>query len=183
METLNSSANLLSPDCYMVTDAYYHIPIHHDQQKYLKVAVQMSPWVAHFQYRALPFGIAIAPRVFTKGGGTRQERVGRLCSILGRLSPDRGNPSGCTKTVWQNLKILDTQGWQLNREKSSLVPSQIRQFLGIIINSKEQKFLLPQPKIEAIEQLVLPLLSDPKTSIRRAMSLLGLLTATIPAVT
>lgn len=66
METLNSSANVLSPDCYMVTDAYYHIPIHHDQQKYLKVAVQMSPRVAHFQYRALPFGIAIAPRVFTK---------------------------------------------------------------------------------------------------------------------
>lgn len=59
-----------SPDCYMVTidlkDAHYDVPIHQDHQKYLRVAVQMGPRVVHFQYRALPFGIAIAPRVFTK---------------------------------------------------------------------------------------------------------------------
>lgn len=70
METLKYTVNLLCPDCFMVTidlrDAYYHVPIYQDHQKFLRVAVQMGPHVVHLQYQALPFGVAIAPRIFTK---------------------------------------------------------------------------------------------------------------------
>lgn len=70
METLKSTINLLSAESFIVTvdlkDAYYHVPIHPDYQKFLLVAVQIDSQVIHLQYQALPFGIAIAPRNFTK---------------------------------------------------------------------------------------------------------------------
>ncbi|CAJ0960520.1 unnamed protein product [Ranitomeya imitator] len=47
-------------------DAYYHVPIHEDFQKFLIVAVSMEGSIHHFQFRALPFGLSAAPRVFTK---------------------------------------------------------------------------------------------------------------------
>lgn len=47
-------------------DAYLHIPIHRDFQRYLRLAVKVNSEVLHFQYQALPFGLASSPRIFTK---------------------------------------------------------------------------------------------------------------------
>ncbi|CAJ0944686.1 unnamed protein product [Ranitomeya imitator] len=47
-------------------DAYYHLPIHAEHQQYLRVAVTLEGKVRHFQYVAMPFGLSMAPRVFTK---------------------------------------------------------------------------------------------------------------------
>lgn len=58
------------------------------------------------------------------------------------------------------LDILGNLGWLVNREKSSLVPSQLRQFLGILIDTKAQRYFLPQQKIEAITPCILPLLAN-----------------------
>lgn len=70
METINFTINLLFKNCYMVSvdlkDAYYHVPIHPKVQRYLRVAVRLGAKICHFQYQALPFGITIAPRIFTK---------------------------------------------------------------------------------------------------------------------
>ncbi|XP_072006291.1 uncharacterized protein [Engystomops pustulosus] len=71
MESVRSATQLIYTDHYMCTidlrDAYYHIPIHHSSQKFLRFSV-FSPEgsILHFQFRALPFGISSAPRVFTK---------------------------------------------------------------------------------------------------------------------
>lgn len=59
METIRSTVRLLSPNCFMVSvdlkDAYYHIPIHPEFQKYLRVAIKMGSRIIHLQYRAFPF--------------------------------------------------------------------------------------------------------------------------------
>ncbi|XP_071984144.1 uncharacterized protein [Engystomops pustulosus] len=71
MESVRSATQLIYTDHYMCTidlrDAYYHVPIHHSSQKFLRFSV-FSPEgsILHFQFRALPFGISSAPRVFTK---------------------------------------------------------------------------------------------------------------------
>ena len=45
-----------------LTDAYFHVPLHPHFRKYLRFVAQ---GVA-YQFRALPFGLATAPRIFTK---------------------------------------------------------------------------------------------------------------------
>ncbi|CAJ0955088.1 unnamed protein product [Ranitomeya imitator] len=45
-----------------IQDAYLHIPIFPPHQRFLRFAIHDE----HFQFTALPFGLATAPRVFTK---------------------------------------------------------------------------------------------------------------------
>ncbi|XP_077136845.1 uncharacterized protein LOC143793691 [Ranitomeya variabilis] len=70
MESVRSAIKNLFPNCYMVVldlkDAYYHLPIHQSHQQFLRVAVVIDGQIRHLQYRAMPFGLSIAPRVFTK---------------------------------------------------------------------------------------------------------------------
>ncbi|VDI26145.1 Hypothetical predicted protein [Mytilus galloprovincialis] len=44
-------------------DAYFHIPIHKHYRKFLRFSILGKK----YQYRALPFGLRSAPRIFTKG--------------------------------------------------------------------------------------------------------------------
>ena len=44
-----------------LTDAYFHVPIHPQSQKYLRFQTKKEV----FQFRALPFGVATAPLEFT----------------------------------------------------------------------------------------------------------------------
>lgn len=43
-------------------DAYFHFSIHPSHRRFLSFAIGNS----HFQYVALPFGLAASPRVFSK---------------------------------------------------------------------------------------------------------------------
>ncbi|CAJ0965117.1 unnamed protein product [Ranitomeya imitator] len=64
-----------------IQDAYRHIPIFPSHQRFLRFAVQEQ----HFQIVALPFGLATAPRVFTKDSV-------RQCHCSGIHQPIGGNP-------------------------------------------------------------------------------------------
>lgn len=70
MESIRSTIPLLTKNCVMASidleDAYYHVPIHPDYQRYLRLAVQRRGKIIHLQFQAMPFGISSAPRVFTK---------------------------------------------------------------------------------------------------------------------
>ncbi|KAI8503707.1 hypothetical protein Bbelb_186780 [Branchiostoma belcheri] len=66
MESLRLIKHKVRPGDYMakldLTDAYFTIPVHKDDRKYLTFH-----WRGRFyQFQCLPFGIATAPRVFTK---------------------------------------------------------------------------------------------------------------------
>lgn len=43
-------------------DAYFHIAIHHPHQKFLRFAYKGRA----YEYKAIPFGLLLAPRVFSK---------------------------------------------------------------------------------------------------------------------
>ncbi|VDI48308.1 Hypothetical predicted protein [Mytilus galloprovincialis] len=66
MEILRSIMKALKKGDYAVTlglaDAYFHIPIHTDYKQFLRFR-----FLGHsYQFRAMPFGLKSAPRVFTK---------------------------------------------------------------------------------------------------------------------
>lgn len=190
METIKSAVELLFPHCYMVCvdlkDAYYHIPIHPDFQKYLRVAVKMGERTLHFQYKALPFGIKIAPRIFTKIVSEMtahlRESEGIIVPYLDDFLLVGESIQGVQKQLKRTLDVMKNLGWIVNREKSSLIPSKRQKFLGIILDSEVQKSFLPVEKVKVLQDLSLSLRALPATTIRKAMSLLGLFTAAIPAV-
>ena len=66
MEHFSSIKTLLKPGHFMtkldLKDAYLSVAVHPDCQKYLRFVWKNLT----FQFRALPFGLNIAPRVFTR---------------------------------------------------------------------------------------------------------------------
>ncbi|KAM4722898.1 BTB/POZ domain-containing protein 8 [Rhinophrynus dorsalis] len=66
METIQTALKLIRPLSFLtridLKDAYYHIPIREVHRRFLRFHILGE----HYQYRALPFGLATAPRVFTK---------------------------------------------------------------------------------------------------------------------
>ena len=66
MDTIWTAIRMMSPRCYMASidlkDAYYSVPIHKDDQKYLKFYWRGTL----YQYTCFPNGLAICPRKFTK---------------------------------------------------------------------------------------------------------------------
>ena len=66
MENLTTLKSLINPGDYMInidlTDAYLSVPIHQESQKLLRFIWQNKS----YQFKAMPFGLNVAPRVFTK---------------------------------------------------------------------------------------------------------------------
>ncbi|XP_069594281.1 uncharacterized protein [Ranitomeya imitator] len=100
MESIRSTIPLLGKDVVMCTldlkSAYYHVPISLQHQKYLRFAIEKDGSVLHYQFRCLPFGLASAPRVFTKliieivsffkETGYHYNTISRRFPVSGRLS-------------------------------------------------------------------------------------------------
>ncbi|XP_040290022.1 zinc finger protein 502-like [Bufo bufo] len=132
METLASTIPLLSKDVFMCTidlrDAYYHIPIHTNSQRFLRFAIQdISGNVHHYQFRALPFGISSALRIFTKVVVEMVAFARRKGLMIIPYLDDFLLISESLSQINSNLRfflsILDDLGWIVNKEKSVLTPS------------------------------------------------------------
>lgn len=52
------------------------------------------------------------------------------------------------------LSPLESLGWLVNREKSSMVPSQVKPSLGYLVDSRMQQLFLPQEKVGNIVMAV-----------------------------
>lgn len=190
METIASTVNLLKKDCFMASldlqDAYFHIPIEAESQKYLRFAVARGSEVLHFQFRALPFGLSSSPRVFTKLMAEVMAFFHREEILIVPYLDDFLVIGNSANQVSRHLKFfihnLSLLGWIVNYKKSDLSPGRSKIFLGILLDSQIQASFLPAPKQEILMSQVSSFRSAGLVSIRSIMSLLGLLTSTIPAV-
>ena len=66
METLHSIMTVVSPDQWLASldlnDVYFHVPIWSSHQNYFRFH-----WLGQtYQFQVLPFGMSLAPWVFTK---------------------------------------------------------------------------------------------------------------------
>jgi len=119
-----------------LSDAYFHIPIHQASRRYLRFLHQGVVW----QFKALPFGLNTAPRVFTKVTAP----LAAYAHVHGvnlhlyiddwLLNPESEQESLC-HTQW--LIHLSTRlGWLVNRLKSDLTPSQSATYLGMKFDTR-----------------------------------------------
>ncbi|CAJ0962706.1 unnamed protein product [Ranitomeya imitator] len=165
-----------------IKDAYLHIPIFPPHQRFFRFAVLED----HFQFTALPFGLATAPRVFTKVMAAvmaiLHSRGVVVLPYLDDLLIKGPSFQACESSVHITLDSLSRLGWLINLDKSSPVPARRISFLGMILDTSRGLVLLPRSKAQALQQGARTLCHPRPRTIRFAMKILGKMVAAIEAV-
>ncbi|XP_062372037.1 uncharacterized protein LOC134059609 [Sardina pilchardus] len=126
-------------------DAYFHVPIAPHHRQFLRFAFQGR----HFQFRVLPFGLSLSPRVFTRCVTAALSHLqSRGMKILPYLddwlicAPSQSQLALDTTCLLSHVARL---GLRVNFTKSCLEPSQSTVFLGVTLNAVTMK-ACPSPR-------------------------------------
>lgn len=154
-------------------DAYFHVPMAPHHCRFLRFAFQGR----HFQFRVLPFGLSLSPRVFTRFVAAALAPLqARGLKILPHLddwlicAPSRHQAVRDTNTVLEHVRRL---GLRVNLAKSKLVPCQRTVFLGVALDTTS---MLARPSPQRVDDIVGSLAAfrrGAKLPFIRCLSLLG----------
>ncbi len=131
-------------------DAYFHVSILPRHRPFLRFAFEGQA----YQYKVLPFGLSLSPRVFTKVVEVAlvplREQGVRILNYLDDwliLAQSRKQLSAHKDLVLKHLSLL---GLRVNWEKSKLVPTQRISFLGMEFDSVNQTARLTQERAQSV---------------------------------
>jgi hypothetical protein len=158
-------------------DAYFHVPIHPNYRKYLRFAFQGQV----YQFRSMPFGLATAPRVFTK----LMSAVGSHLRVHGIIllqyfddwllhQLDRQLLLYNLEFSWKELLSL---GLLLNADKSDLIPSQDFTFVGMNFLTHINRVRVSIQRISDLLMKVNWVLSQSHITAQEFLSLNGILSS------
>lgn len=147
METYKTVYGLLSKNCCMakidLKYAYFLLPVHATYRKYLRF--QFQDFL--YQFTCVPFGLNVAPRIFTKLmkpiAPLLRQRGFKLVVYLDDLLLIGRDYNECKLLLKETEELLISLGFVLNYEKSIFTPSTEIQFLGYIFNSVNLSIRLP----------------------------------------
>lgn len=179
METNRSIRASILPGMWATSldlaDAYFHCPIAPPFRRYLRFVWDDKV----YQFRALPFGLALAPLVFTKLFQTALAHLHSLSiqihsylddSLLKEFSPV--NLSSHTHIV---IELFLRIGFMISWEKSELIPSQNFIFLGEHYRTDLGLVFPTEIKFLSLCQFIQFSLKEPFLTARQFSQLLGLL--------
>lgn len=181
METIGRVLSCLLPGDWMIVidlkDAYFHIPVFLPHRKYLRFCFAGR----HFQYRAMPFGLTSAPRIFTKVIAAVAQHLHnrgiRFFPYLDDFLMAASDPSELLAQAQYSMTLLQSLGFIINAQKSSLTPSQDQVFIGARIQTALDCVTLPLDRHQAILDQCALLLQQETVTARMVLRLLGLLAA------
>ena len=167
-----------------ITEAYPHLLIAPEQRQFFRLV-----WEGvHYQYRALCFGVAPAPRIFTK---ILRPVIQRLRAAGIRCVPYLDDILILASSREQSIKqsqlavdLLVRLGFLIS-PKSCLDPSRTREFLGMTIDSHRLELRVPREKIRKFRQVVrqsLRLDDQHRLTLRQLAGVIGKIQAMAPAV-
>ena len=158
METLQAILPTLPLGCWMASldlkDAYFHVPIHPSHWKLLRFAIAG----AYYQYKVLPFGLSLAPLVFTRVLGAvvshlRSQGV-QLHAYLDDLLVLASDPEQLRLSLMLVMRTLCLAGYTLNLKKSDLAPTQDLVYIGGRLRTDLGRVFLPVDRREALLSVV-----------------------------
>ncbi|RVE44042.1 hypothetical protein evm_011340 [Chilo suppressalis] len=88
----------------------------------------------------------------------------------------------CKNMIHFTVNLLQSLGFKLNLEKSSLLPKKRCKFLGFIFNSEKMILTLPDTKKEKLRKSIDALLNLYKCKLREFAKFIGLLISCCPAI-
>ncbi|XP_028302785.1 uncharacterized protein LOC114463411 [Gouania willdenowi] len=131
-------------------DAYFHVPIAPHHRPFLRFMFMDKV----YQFRVLPFGLSLAPRIFTRCVAAALSPLQASgVSILPYLddwlviSPTREQVLRDTAALFSHIGNL---GLKVNYAKSNLVPSQVVRYLGLVLDSSVMRASLSPERVSAI---------------------------------
>ncbi|XP_038139792.1 uncharacterized protein LOC119782749, partial [Cyprinodon tularosa] len=160
-------------------DAYFHIPIYPPHRQYLRFAFQG----VCYEYRVLPFGVSLSPRVFircTEAAVAPLRRRGiRLATYLDDwllLAQSEQEARVHTHIVTKHLMDL---GFVINMEKSHLSPTQEICFLGLSLRSVPFTARLSEERVTVFRKCLSQFRLHRSVQFRLCLRLLGLMASAI----
>ncbi len=163
-------------------DAYFHIQVVHRHRRFLRFAFGGKA----YQYKVLPFGLALVPRTFTKCmdaalaplrlQGIRVLNYLDDCLILAH---SRELVSRHRDIVLGHIHSL---GLRMNAKKSVLLPSQRTVFLGVRLDSVQMQARLAPARIPVFTACLARFKLGHHVSVGTCRRLLGLMAAASPVL-
>ena len=167
-------------------DAYFHIPIHRKSRRLLRFATAGNDGLRVFQFRALPFGLTSAPRVFTKVilpiGHLAHTHAICLLQYLDDWILRNTDKSLLVQQASWLLRIMCRVGLVLNVQKSQLAPTQRLIHIGVEYWLDVGLMFPPMDRVHKIESGVSLLLSVQVTTAYFWLSLLGRMSSATDAI-
>jgi hypothetical protein len=154
-------------------DAYFHVSILPRHRPFLRFAFEGRA----YQYKVLPFGLALSPRVFTKVAeaaiAPMCERGVRILNYLDDwliLAQSREQLCEHRDLVLSHLSHL---GLRVNWEKSKLTPGQRISFLGMELDSINMTARLTEARVQSVLNCVSTLRRRTAAPLKLFQRLLG----------
>ncbi len=163
-------------------DAYFHIQVVHRHRRFLRFAFGGKA----YQYKVLPFGLALAPRTFTKCmdaalAPLRLQGI-RVLNYLDDwliLAHSRELVSRHRDIILGHIHSL---GLRMNAKKSVLLPSQRTVFLGVRLDSVQMQARLAPARIPVFTACLARFKLGHHVSVGTCRRLLGLMAAASPVL-
>ena len=179
MDHLEDAVNLLFPEAWLASidlrEAYYAIPIHPDDWKYLCFQWRHKFYV----FTCLPFGLSSAPWLFTKTlKPIFAEFHKKGFSGFGYIDDTfviAESKELCERAVEFLIQIFTNLGFRVHDQKSVLKPSHELTFLGYVLNSEEMSVRPTKDKISRVKSLIEKILGRTIFKIREIASVIGIL--------
>ena len=164
-----------------LTDAYFSVSIQPEFRKFFRFS-----WMGQlYEFLVMCFGLTTAPFIFTK---ITRPILAFLHSRGIRASMYIDDCISAVKTFSQALTVKDTVvnllqevGFVINFEKSSLIPSQQKVYLGFLIDTILMKVFVTQEKLEILLKALQSLLQCSTLTIQQLAHAIGKLVAAFPA--
>ncbi|KAI2646500.1 Transposon Ty3-G Gag-Pol polyprotein [Labeo rohita] len=181
MLTIKQVVSQIRSEDWFVTidlkDAYFQVSILPQHRKFLRFAFRGEA----YQYRVLPFGLALSPRTFTKCVDAalvplRLQGI-RILNYIDDwliLAASENLAARHRDVVLAHMKTL---GLRLNAKKSVLSPLQRTTYLGVVWDSTTMQARLSPARIESILAAVKRVKEGRSLTVKQFQQLLGLMAA------
>ena len=154
-------------------DAYFHVSILPRHRPFLRFAFEGRA----FQYKVLPFGLSLSPRVFTKVAEAAlaplRERGIRILNYLDDWLVIAHSQELVCKHRDVVLNHLAHLGFRVNWEKSKLAPVRSISFLGIQLDSVAMSARLSPERAQSVLSCIQKLSRSPTVPLKQFQRLLG----------
>nr|CAH7719004.1 unnamed protein product [Callosobruchus chinensis] len=175
---LNYRAYLAKID---LKDAYFLLSVQKKYRKYLRFKFMNRL----YEFNSLPFGLNIAPFIFTKVLKQAISFLRKLNILLVFYLDDilliADSKLECEKNVKITIDLLENLGFIINKNKSMLKPRQTITFLGFSFNSVNMTISLPEEKVYVTKTVIQALTKKSQCTVRTFAQLIGRLVAACPA--
>ena len=170
METIQSVLLSVRQGDWMASidlkEAYLQVPVHPDSRRFLRFLARGNV----YQFSALCFGLSIAPQVFTRVMAPVSAILHSWGIRMRRYLDNWLVQSSSRDSLLRDLRVVlglcRELGIVVNHEKSHLIPSQVVQYLGVVIDSRSFRASPSSERVAKLRSTADALLScaDPPAS-------------------